>query len=252
MDKLNNETCEVIKRELKKASLSYRDLSENMGVSEVSIKRMLNGHQSLSILRVSEISEIIQVSLSSIIAEAEKNIASVPLFTKEQDIAFTKSPELYTLLYSILSEKMNSKQLMNFYDLNESSMYLYLRELEKLDLISIISNLTFKLIVPRHIAFPDTSRFQIYYKNHVIDGLKRRVEYVNPLKKDAYFITSKLRLTEEEFFEYNLKLEELMMNALKLSQTRNSSVGDTFEYTIVDMGAKGAYHPELKRPENLV
>ncbi|WP_242504867.1 hypothetical protein [Aliivibrio finisterrensis] len=146
---------------------------------------------------------------------------------------------------------MNSKQLMDFYGLNESSMYLYLRELEKLDLLSIISNLTFKLVVPRHIAFPDSSRFQIYYKNHVIDGLKKRVEYVNPLKKNAYFITSKLRLTEEEFHQYNLKLEELMMDALKLSQTRNASTGNTFEYTIVDMGAKGTYHPELKKPENI-
>ncbi|WP_242504866.1 helix-turn-helix domain-containing protein [Aliivibrio finisterrensis] len=98
MDKLSSEICEVIKKELKKAGFSYKELSINIGVSEVSIKRMLNGHQSLSILRVSEIAGVIQVSLSYIISEAEKNIASVPLFTKEQDIAFTKSPELYTLL----------------------------------------------------------------------------------------------------------------------------------------------------------
>lgn len=88
----------------------------------------------------------------------------------------------------------------------------------------------------------------MYFKNQVIDGLKERVQEIH--SDDAYFITAKLRLTDDEFKQYNIKLEELMQKSLKLSQSRDETTTNTNEYTIVDMGAKGRFHPELKLSRN--
>ncbi|EDL55322.1 hypothetical protein VSAK1_22319, partial [Vibrio mediterranei AK1] len=65
---------------------------------------------------------------------------------------------------------------------------------------------------------------------------------------NVYLISAKLTLTEEEFHQYNLELEELMINAHKLSQSRYDCTERYNEYTIVDMGAKGEFQPKLKLP----
>ncbi|MGR5126643.1 helix-turn-helix domain-containing protein [Photobacterium swingsii] len=251
MDKLNDEICVRLKRHLKKAGISYKTLATEMALSEVSVKRLLNRQQPLSIGRIAEIAELVQTPLSSIIAEAEKAIAAPPLFTLEQDLAFCERPELYTLLLTIIDDKADAKALMTKYNLNEPSMYLYLRELEKIGLIALLSGMQFKLTVPRHIAFSDAAKFSMHFKNQIIDNLQARIQTIVPSSKTAYFITSKLRLTEEEFRQYNLKLEEMMFEALKLSQTRDAATAHTNDYTIIDIGAQGSYQPEPKKPMNL-
>ncbi|WP_281221921.1 helix-turn-helix domain-containing protein [Photobacterium sanguinicancri] len=251
MDRLNGEICERLKRHLKLAGISYKTLATEMALSEVSVKRLLNQQQPLSITRIAEIAELVQTPLSSIIAEAEKAIAVPPLFTLEQDLAFCERPELYTLLITIIDDKADAKALMAKYELNEPSMYLYLRLLEKLGLIVLISGMQFKLTVPRHIAFSDSSNFSMHFKNQIINNLQAQIQTIVPSSKTAYFITSRLRLTEDEFRQYNVKLEEMMFEALKLSQTRDASTANTNEYTIIDIGAQGNYQPEHKKPMNL-
>jgi transcriptional regulator with XRE-family HTH domain len=251
MDELNRAICVMLKRHLKKSGMTYKEVSKQLDVSEVSIKRLLNGHQSLSLSRVREMSLLLQIPLSILIAEAEESMTVVSIFTKEQDHSFYEMPELYTIFHEIVNEKADAKQLMELFGLNESSIYIYLRELEKLGLIAMLFGLAFKVSVPKSIAFSDSAKFPILVKNKIIENLQKQVQEIEPNKKDAYLITSKLRLTEDEFRQYNLKLEEMMLDALNLSQTRDASSINTNEYTIVDMGAKGRHHPELKVPVNI-
>ncbi|MEC7307372.1 helix-turn-helix domain-containing protein [Vibrio sp. BS-M-Sm-2] len=254
MDALDDEICTTIKRHLKKAGISYKEVSEFTEVSEISIKRLLNGHQSLSILKLQKICKLIQLPLSAIITEAEEALASasVSLFTDEQDTAFCKEPPLFTIFHEIVNEGANAQQLMASFDLNEPSLYIYLRKLEQLKLITMLLGLKFHVIVPANIAFSEQARFSVMFKNQVIDALKQAVQYIDVSNKQAYFITTKLRLTEGEFKEYNTKLEELMFETLKISQSHSRMTEGVNDYAVVDMGAKGIFHPKLKVPVNLV
>lgn len=252
MDALDDEICTAIKRHLKKAGISYKEVSEFSGISEIGIKRLLNGHQSLSILKLQKICKLIQLPLSAIITEAEEALASVSLFTDEQDAAFCKEPALFTIFQEIVNEGANAQQLMASFDLNEPSLHIYLRKLEQLNLITMLLGLKFHVIVPANIAFSEQARFSVMFKNQVIDALKQAVQYIDANDKQAYFITTKLRLTEDEFKEYNTKLEELMFKTLKISQSHSRVSEGVNDYAIVDMGAKGIFHPKLKAPVNLV
>lgn len=252
MDALDDEICTAIKRHLKKAGISYKEVSEFSGISEIGIKRLLNGHQSLSILKLQKICKLIQLPLSAIITEAEEALDSVSLFTDEQDAAFCKEPALFTIFQEIVNEGANAQQLMASFDLNEPSLHIYLRKLEQLKLITMLLGLKFHVIVPANIAFSEQARFSVMFKNQVIDALKQAVQYIDANDKQAYFITTKLRLTEDEFKEYNTKLEELMFKTLKISQSHSRVSEGVNDYAIVDMGAKGIFHPKLKAPVNLV
>ncbi|MCB5358246.1 helix-turn-helix transcriptional regulator [Vibrio lentus] len=252
MDTLNREICSVVKRHLKKTGISYKEVSEFTEMSEVSIKRLLNGHQSLSILKLQKICELIQRPLSAILSEAEESLASTSLFTDEQDAAFCEEPALFTIFQEIVNEGANAQQLMARFDLNKPSLHIYLRKLEQLKLIAMLFDLKFHVIVPSNTAFSEHARFSATFKNQVIDALKQAVQYINADNKQAYFITTKFRLTEEEFKDYNLKLEKLMLKTVKLSQSRSRMTEGLNDYAIVDMGAKGIFHPTLKKPVNLV
>nr|WP_275660758.1 XRE family transcriptional regulator [Vibrio mediterranei] len=248
MDAIAKQICEELKRALKNSKMSYLDVAKALQVSEVSVKRMLNLHQPLSISRMNDIAALTQIPLSTIVLNAENAVSEVPTYTEQQDSAFCQSPELYTLMTGIIDEYLSADELMQRYDLDKQSMYLYLRDLENVGLITLSEGLEFKLSVPRHIAFGKHSQFANFFKNQVIDALKAEVQEIDPDDNNVYLISAKLTLTEEEFHQYNLELEELMINAHKLSQSRYGSAERYNEYTILDMGAKGTFQPKLKLP----
>lgn len=252
MEKLNREICKMLKRQLKKEGVSYKMLANKMNISEVSVKRMMNLHQSISMERCIDICDIINVPLSKVISSAEKSLLVTPYYTTRQDELFYKRPELYSIFSKVLYENLVSEQLLQLYELDESSLYLYLRELEKVELVKLTNGLNFKLIVPQHIVFRESAKCAAYYKNQTIDGLKLELQQIAETDKSKFFLTSRLRLTEEEFARYNKQIEEMLQSATLLSQSRANDDSETNEYTIVGMGARWIYEPSLKRPTNFV
>jgi len=252
MEKLNREICKMLKRQLKKEGVSYKMLADKMNISEVSVKRMMNLHQSISMERCIDICEVINVPLSKVISSAEKSLLVTPYYSSSQDELFYKRPELYSIFNKILYGKFTSEQLLNLYELDESSLYLYLRELEKVELIKITNGLSFKLIAPQHIVFRESAKCAAYYKNQTIDGLKHELKEIADKDKSKFFLTSRLRLTEEEFFRCKKQIEEVLQSATLLSQSRANDDSEINEYTIVSMGAGWIYEPVLKRPTNFV
>ncbi|WP_241911005.1 helix-turn-helix domain-containing protein [Vibrio splendidus] len=87
-EQLSLEVCKLLKRELKRCNISYRTLATELEVSEVSVKRLLNNLQPLSIQRLIAIVNLTETPVSKLLSEAEENISSIPVFSQEQDDAF--------------------------------------------------------------------------------------------------------------------------------------------------------------------
>lgn len=252
LEKIDKEVCQVIKRLLKKTGIPYGELADYLDISEVSVKRLLNRQQPLSMSRLIEIAKLLQTPLSSIIQEAEKAASSAPLFTKQQDDAFFAKPELFTLFSKICCTDASAEQLMQLFNLDKSSMYLYLRDLEDLRLIKLVSELKYRLMVPRHIVFASGSKFPKYYKNKVIDGLKERVQLLDVNDKSTYLSVARLQITDDEFHELEKKIEVLLSEARSLSYNREMHCVNSKEHTVVVMGAKGCFYPTMKKPSSIV
>ncbi len=250
-ENIDHAMCQLFKRHLKRAGISYKALAGELNMSEASVKRLLNQTQPFTLDRMLAIATLLGVPLSQILTEAEQLAASVVHFTPQQDAAFCQRPELYSLLLQILQQGTDPDALCQHFGLNAPSLYLYLRELEQLGLVALQSGLSFRLLVPRHVAFRDSARFPLRFKNQVIEGLQARVQHLTPRDRQAYLITARLRLTEAEFMEYRLALETLMLDTLKLSLNRDPATPDLADYTILDMGALGSYQPMLPQPVNL-
>jgi len=250
-ESIDHAMCQLFKRHLKGAGISYKALADELNMSEASVKRLLNQTQPLTLDRMLAIATLLEVPLSQILTEAEQLATSVAHFTPQQDAAFCQHPELYSLLLQILQQGTDPEALRQHFGLDAPSLYLYLRELEKLELVTLQAGLNFRLLVPRHVAFRDSARFPLRFKNQVIEGLQARVQHLAPHDRQAYLITARLRLTEAEFMEYRRALETLMLDTLKLSLRRDATAPDLADYTILDLGALGSYQPTLPQPVNL-
>lgn len=243
--KLTQEVCRIVKRELKSANISYRELASQLNISEVSIKRLLNNQQSLSIQRLISISSLLKLPLSKLLEDAEKNINMVPLFTQEQDQAFFDCPALFTF-WTELTEHRSVAQISERYDLDQASIYLYLRSLEKVGLIKLGPENSCKLCVPTHTAFEKGSKFPDFFTGQVLTRLQQRVINLPAEDNQAFLITLKAELTHEEFMEINNQLDDWMFNLLRKSQDLNARNGlEVSPFTFGFMAAKGAFHDKL-------
>lgn len=246
--RLVQEVCSILKRELKKEGVSYRDLASHLSISEVSIKRLLNNHQSLSMQRLIAISAFLKLTLSKLLEEAERNINTVPLFTKEQDQAFFDCPALHTFWIE-LTEHRTAKEIAERHQLDKASTYLYLRKLEKVGLIKLGFDNQCRLCVPTHTSFEKGSKYPIYFTSQVLTRLQERVIDLPAEDDQAFLITLKAELTHEEFLDITHKLDDWMFNLLGHSQDRKAREGLVVSpYTFGFMAAKGAFHdkfPEL-------
>ncbi|MGF1737044.1 helix-turn-helix domain-containing protein [Photobacterium satsumensis] len=244
-DQLSHEVCRQLKKELKGKNINYRALSAQLDISEVSIKRLLNNQQPLSMQRLIAICNIIEMPLSKLLEEAENNLFKIPLFTTEQDQAFWDCPALFTF-WTKLTEHQSVEQIASNYQLDQASVHLYLRRLEKVGLIALGLNNGIKLCVPTHTAFEKGSKFPEFFTRQVLTRLQERVINIPTNDDDAFLITLKAELTHEEFQEVIHKLDDWLFNLLRESQDVRLREGlSVTPYSFGLMAAKGAYHDEL-------
>ncbi|WP_330960706.1 XRE family transcriptional regulator [Photobacterium sp. 53610] len=250
-DRLSQEVCSILKKELKRCNISYRTLAHELEISEVSVKRLLNNVQPLSMQRLISIGRLIHFPLSKLLEEAEKNINAVPIFTREQDLAFFECPALFTF-WSELTEHRTVNEIAERYALNDASIHLYLRKLEILRLIELRPGHVCKLLVPSHTSFEKGSRFPIFFTQTVLNRLQARVIDLPAKDNQAFLITLKAELTHEEFLEITHKLDDWMFNKLRESQETRAREGlNVAPYTFGFMAAKGAFHDKLPAIPNL-
>ncbi|WP_339331628.1 helix-turn-helix transcriptional regulator [Aeromonas caviae] len=123
---IDHAMCQLFKRHLKRAGISYKALAGELNMSEASVKRLLNQTQPFTLDRMLAIATLLGVPLSQILTEAEQLAASVVHFTPQQDAAFCQRPELYSLLLQILQQGTDPDALCQHFGLNAPSLYLYL------------------------------------------------------------------------------------------------------------------------------
>ncbi|EGA71425.1 hypothetical protein VISI1226_11601 [Vibrio sinaloensis DSM 21326] len=242
---LAQEVCRVIKQELKSRAISYQDLANELAVSQVSVKRLLNNAQPISMQRLIHISRLLDFPLSKLLDRAEKNLHAIPLFTAEQDDAFYRCPALFTF-WSELAENRTVEQIAQRYQLNQASLHLYLRRLEAVGLVSLGVHNQCKLLVPGHTAFEQGARYPEHFTLRVLNGLQQRVINIPVEDEQAFLVSLKAELTHQEFVEIKEKLEDWMFNLLRESQDLSSREGlKVSPYTFGFMGAQGAFHDDL-------
>ncbi len=125
-----------VKQQLKRKGIAYADIAERMGLSEITVKRMLN-QDDISVGRLAVLAEAAGYSMSRLIGIAEEKLPEVTCFTPQQDKAFVRHPHLFQYFMKLQEHDKSPETVARLFNLDDLSTYLYLRKLEDLGLIEL-------------------------------------------------------------------------------------------------------------------
>lgn len=136
----------LIKQALKAKGITYAQLATALGISEVSIKRLFK-NQDCKISRLLEICDVLDITFDDLVNMQTRNHSVAEYLPKHVEIALAKDLNLFHILVHLLSdESIENIRVTN--QLQEHELYIYLRKLEKLELIQLISQQQVRLLTP--------------------------------------------------------------------------------------------------------
>lgn len=232
--------ADEIKRQLKTKSISYKYLADYLHVSEKTITRSLNNHQELSLERLSSICSLLNTQLSHLFTVAERNMSTIHYFTEKQDIAMVERPELYHLLNEVYEEQ-DINTLAKQAGQTQAQMYLNLRELEKIDLITIGTNNTVVLNVPKHTVFHPNSRYAAKIKRTTLEALSNAC--CQPIENQQSILKIvNVELTDEEHKVFQNDMSHYFLQLVRDQHKKTDSKRTSF--TMALMVHEGHFYPD--------
>ncbi len=212
----------TIKEILKKKRVSYSELADKIGMSESSVKRILNAND-VTISKLNQIAEALDVSFFEIIN----------LSTPNQDIFFTLNPEQekylskhlnYLVVFAEIAGGMTSPaQLKKMFNIDDKRLFEYLKKFDDMGLIELGANNKFKFLLKGQWNIErDGSLAQTMidegYKGFYNTFLKKMGS-----RKNAEYISSTQQVTKESYEKYKQALKELNKE-FRLNAQRDSVV----------------------------
>lgn len=127
----------TLKARFKTKGVTYQDVANYLAVSEVTVKRMMQDTD-IRFERLLKLCALAELSIDTLISEATNSPATHYVFTAKQDAAFAKHAHLLAYFSALVYEKLSVEQIQDKYQLDSTSSYLYLRALEKIELINLL------------------------------------------------------------------------------------------------------------------
>jgi transcriptional regulator with XRE-family HTH domain len=137
---------------LKAKGYTYARLAREMGLSEVTVKRILGGSQSCTLDRLVAICERIDVSFLDLAALARKEEEVDHVLTPAQEAYFGERPAHFAIIKA-LSLGATAEEIRAEFKLTDARFFKVLRALEKLGLLDVLPGSKFRLRVRGNIRW---------------------------------------------------------------------------------------------------
>jgi len=140
-----------LKQVLKAQGIRYKDLAEKMNTSEPTIKRLF-AEQDCKLSRLMEVCEVLGISFTELVDLATKQPISPSELSLETEQALASRPGLMSFFMLLISE-FDIDSIIEHNQLSHQDTYLYLRELEKLELVRLRADDSYYFTVNRPILW---------------------------------------------------------------------------------------------------
>jgi transcriptional regulator with XRE-family HTH domain len=140
-----------LKQVLKAQGIRYKDLAEKMNTSEPTIKRLFS-EQDCKLSRLMEVCEVLGISFTELVDLATNQPISPSALSLETEQVLASRPGLMSFFMLLISE-FDFESIIEHNQISKHDGYLYLRELEKLELIRLRQDDSYYFLVNRPILW---------------------------------------------------------------------------------------------------
>lgn len=208
--------------------MTYRELGERLGVSEITIKRQINSSD-ISMSRLLALCEASEVDFEEIWNSLERQKPKHSIFSSEQDTAFYCNPNLMSFFFELYANKKTPEEVRVENQLTQASLHLYLRKLEDIGLIRLYegNRVGFKVKAP--LGFSSESKVLQTELSQVFKALVKKFSAMEPC--DRFLVSKPFQLSEDIKLKLFEELVEVISRYAELSEKyfSNSSY-EVFEF----------------------
>lgn len=195
----------VLKRLMKEQGLIYEDAASHLGVSLVTVKRLLN-RDDISIAQLTELSEWLGLEFPELIKAAFSEKPTSGHVTAEQEEFLALNPN-YCAFLGALMEGLSPKAIAKKYKLNKDSVERYLLGLDKQNLIAYLGNGRVKVLVGRFLSVRDLPKLRQVFYEHFLDVAYPHFRSAVTEMGDAHLKMTMMRLSRRNYDQLKMELD---------------------------------------------
>jgi len=132
---MRSEVFVVLKEVMKSRGLNYKDVSEELGMSESGFKKLMSS-KDCSVSKLDEICSVLNLSFSDLAALSKDKKESLVLNKKQEEV-FIKNPSYYHFFVELISNDYNWEKVKDKHRLTKKKCISILTALDKVNLIRL-------------------------------------------------------------------------------------------------------------------
>jgi Cro/C1-type HTH DNA-binding domain len=192
-----------LKRALRERGHTYAAVANKLGLHIASVKRLFASGD-LSLTRVDQICELLQISLAEILARTQDRPV-VSQLTVEQEQEIVSDPKLFLIAW-LLVNRISYEEIVRLYQFTEREVLRLLIRLDQLKCIELQPGNRVRLLVNRHFSWRPGGPIQRFVNQKLL----------------REFMSSNFAGPQEEFVFHGGEVSEAGLNELK-NVFRNAS-----------------------------
>jgi transcriptional regulator with XRE-family HTH domain len=205
---------EVLKRELKSAGKTYKDVAKVLKISEAGVKKSLNA-ESMPLQRVEQIASILGFSLVDVIRLVDEKTEVVQVFLTAKQEEMLAADEKLFIAYYLLLNGLNHEDILEGYDFRLNELMRCYEILSDLHLIKVSDQFKIRMRSVRDPIWLDQGPLMTKYGSSLVDEFIHR-GYRH--EERVYYRFVRGRLTEEAFEVMTNKMKALEQEFSTLAQ----------------------------------
>lgn len=158
---------DVLRAELRAASITYKELAARIGVSESSVKRMF-GQKDMALSRLAQICQVTGIALEDVLRRAADARPQADALTLPQETSLVANPRLLLMAICCLGH-WSLEQVIETYRLTEPECITLLAELDRLGLIELKPLNRYRLRVSNAFRWLPDGPVQRHFRSHVVE-----------------------------------------------------------------------------------
>jgi hypothetical protein len=180
-----------LKRILKARRINYSNVSDALGLSEATVKRMFSKND-FSLRRFEQVCELAEVSVVEVAREVDSEKNYISQLTEEQERRIVGNTKLFLVAVCVLNH-LSLEQIVSLYDISKSECIKLLLELDRIRFMQLLPNNRIKLLVTRTFAWRTNGPILRYVKETAVadyfrsrfDGQGEHVTVINAMLSAA-------------------------------------------------------------------
>lgn len=190
-----------LKRELRRRSITYRDLATHLGQSEANIKRLFNSGR-FDLDRLERIAERMNIGLGELFRMYERTRNTTDTLSYEQEEALVKDKRFLLVAICVRSH-WTLEEIIQDYEISEPECIRYLVQLDRMQLIELLPGNRIRLCISPHFRWLADGPIEQFFRRHIL------AEYMtgNFQDKDAYqvYLSGEISRRSEEILQQKLR-----------------------------------------------